>query len=114
MEMKNYALADPSGAVAGNFSITSNNDGVSVIAIELDAKSHRHGTTYTAMICAASTTACYAKLNDVNAVTGYGETIGVCEQSTGRRLAAGEISRKTGYCLRITSSEGLVASGSIQ
>jgi hypothetical protein len=113
-EMRVYSLKDSSGAVAGNFTIGTNTEGVSVITIELEAKSHRHGTVYTAMLCHPIQQNCYAMLNDVNAVIGYSETTGIKEQSSGKQLKAGELCKKTGYLLRISSTGGLVASGTIE
>jgi hypothetical protein len=113
-EVKTFSLKNASGSVAGTFSIFSDKDGVSVIAVELDAKSHHIGTTYSAILCTPSPEACYARLADVNAVIGYGETTGIKEASSGKPVSAGELCRKTGYQLKISGTQGVVASGVIQ
>jgi hypothetical protein len=113
-EVKTFSLKNAAGAVAGTFSIFSDKDGASVIAVELDEKSHHIGTTYSAVLYTPSPEACYARLTEVNAVIGYGETTGIKEASSGKPVSAGELCRKTGYQLKISGSTGIVARGVIQ
>jgi hypothetical protein len=112
--MKTYPVKDATGAVAGNFTIGSTKEGISIVTVELEQKSHRHGTVYTALICLPGQENCYAKLDDINAVIGYGETLGIREQSTGRNVTADELFQKTGYQLKIRSNGGIIASGVIE
>jgi hypothetical protein len=114
VEERTFTLKNASGAVAGSFSIFTGKDGASVISVELDEKSHHIGTTYSAILYTPSPETCYARLSDVNAVIGYGETTGVTEAASGRPVAATELYHKTGYQLRISSNQGLVAAGVIQ
>jgi hypothetical protein len=111
---KKYMLQSASGTNAGSFTIGSDRDGKSVITIELEEKSHQHGTIYTASLCAPGSQNCYARLEDVNAVTGYSETTGVTEAASGRELSAAELFNKPGYRLSVSNSSGVIASGEIR
>lgn len=112
--VRKYILQSASGASAGSFTIGSDKDGRSVITIELEEKSHQHGTIYTAGICLPASQNCYARLEDVNAVIGYSETIGVTEAASGRELSAAELFKKPGYRLLVSNGSGMIASGEIQ
>src|SRR4051812_7388064 len=112
-ELRTYMLRSATGTNAGIFTIGFNRDGETVVTIEIKEKSNKHGTTYSAMICSPGTGDNYIKLQDVNAVTGYGETTGVFEASSGKNITANELYAKTGYTLKVLNKNDLIASGSI-
>lgn len=112
-ELREYSLVSPTGGTAGVFTIGNNREGESMVTIELDKKSHIYGTRYQAVICPATATDCFVKLEDVNAVIGYSETRPV-KDSAGRQLQSAELFAKTGYRVVVRDAAGEVATGIIR